>query len=277
MERSELEVKPREGTGKGVARKLRATGLIPAIFYGPKQKPVPLSVDPKALRQALHTKSGLNTLLALKSELAELNGRTVMLKEFQTHPLAGGFVHADLIEIDLNSPVRVQVPIQLTGHAAGVIQGGSLEQNLWQIEIESLPANIPDEVVVDVSSLEIGQSLHVKDVKLAEGVKILEDPEAPLATVFMPKLVVEAPVAAAVEGVPAEGEAAPAEGEAVEAGEGEKGEKAEKGKAEKPEKGKPEKAEKPAKPEKPGKGEKPAKAEKPAKGGKPGRGDRGGR
>lgn len=252
MERSELEVKPREGTGKSVARKLRAQGLIPAIFYGPKQKPVPICVDPKALRQALHTKSGLNTLLGLKSEVPELNGRTVMLKEFQTHPLQGGFIHADLIEIDLNSPVRVQVPIKLTGHAAGVVQGGSLEQNLWEIEIESLPLNIPDEVVVEVSSLEIGQSLHVKDLKVAEGVKILEDPEAPVASVFMPKLVVEAPAAAAAaEGAPAEGEAAPAEGEAAASAEAEKPEK---GKAEKPEKGeKPAKAEKPAKGEKPGK------------------------
>ena len=268
MERSELEVKPREGTGKGVARKLRARKLIPAIFYGPRQKPLPVTVDPHALRKALHTKSGLNTLLDLKSETAELNGRTVMLKEFQTHPLAGGFIHADLIEVDLSQAVKVKVPVKLTGHPAGVTQGGSLEQNLWEIEVESLPLNLPDQLLVDVTSLEIGQALHIKDLKVAEGVRMIEDAEAAVATVFMPKLVVEEPVAAA-EGVAAEG-AVPAEGEAAAAPEGEageKGEKAEKGKAEKgekPEKGKAEKG-------KPEKGEKSGRAGKPGRGDKPGK------
>ncbi len=237
MKRRELEVEIREGRGKGPARKLRRAGKIPGVFYGPERDPVSILLDPRKLQEAVDTLSGMNTILELKSSTKDLNGCTVMLKDYQEAPLESGFIHADLFAVDLNKPIRVEVPVELYGNPVGVSLGGTLDQMLWSVEVECLPLKVPDQIELDVSHLEIGHSIHVSEIKLAEEIKLLADPEAPIAAVLAPRLI--------------EKEAAPTEeAEAAEAKEG---------KAEEPEPG-----------EKPGKPEKPEEKGKPEKSGRPG-------
>jgi len=221
MERRELNVQVRDKTGKGIARKLRQTGKIPAVFYGPGTQTVPLSLERKLLYKALDTKSGLNTLIDLRCESQGINGRTVMLKDYQADPLTEEYIHADFIEVNLNKPLTVSVPLYLHGVPEGVTKGGVLEQILWEVEISTLPELIPDEFVVDVSKMEIGDTLHVSNIERGEKIEMVTPEDEAVATISVPRLAEEA----AAEAEIAEGEEAEAEEEG--ATEGEKEEKTE--------------------------------------------------
>ncbi|MDJ0849774.1 MAG: 50S ribosomal protein L25 [Myxococcota bacterium] len=216
MAENALQVEIREGTGKGVARKLRAAGRIPAVCYGKKDAAVALSVDPKVLRHLLeHSDAGMNTIISL-DVAGDLNGRMVLLRELQRDPVRGRFLHADFYTVDLEQTIEVSVPLHLTGKAAGVELGGILDQQLREIDLECLPLAIPREVEVDVSPLMLGDSLHVRDISLPEGVTLRSDPDLSIVSVVAPsKAEEEAPGAAEGE-VPEGEEAAPAEAEAAE-------------------------------------------------------------
>jgi len=204
----QLEIQVRDQRGKGAARKLRAKGQIPAVCYG-RGEPVSVSLDPRALDRLLKTSdAGMNTLIDLRGH-AGLEGRTVLLKEVQRDPVTGKALHADLYTLDLTRTVQVSVPLHLTGKATGVeLQGGILDHSLRELELECLPTAIPKELRLDVSGLEVGDSLHVRDISLPEGVVLLSDPNLSVVSVVAPA-VEEA--AAPVEGEPLEGEV-PAEG-----------------------------------------------------------------
>lgn len=186
MERPSLIAEIREKTGKGIARKLRAKGYVTAIFYGPKTESIPLSIDIKSLKQVFQTESGENVLIELD---IKRNGRVerkvVMLKDIQTDPINGDILHVDFYEIAMGEVLRIEVPINLIGKAEGTKLGGILEQISRSIEIECLPGDIPKRIDVDVSHLKIGDSIHVKDLKL-EKVKILSDPNLTIATIIPP-------------------------------------------------------------------------------------------
>jgi len=212
-----LEVEARETAGKGVARKLRAAGKIPAVLYGGGRPAVSLTLDPGRLQKLLRgSELGLNTLINLKvTDHAELDGKTVMVRELQRDPIRGSFIHADLYEVNLAETIEVEVPIHVTGKAKGVeLSGGVLDQALRELEIRCLPRAIPDEILLDVSDLEIGDSLHVRDLRLPEGVELVSDPDLSVLSVVAPvkeeDLVTEVPEE--VEAAPAEEAAAP-EGE----------------------------------------------------------------
>jgi large subunit ribosomal protein L25 len=235
-----LDVEIRSDTGKGVARKLRAAGRIPGVCYARGKQPLPVTLDPKRLERLLASSAtGINTLIDLHvAGGGDFDGRVVLVKELQRDPLSKRALHADLYAVDLEQTIQVSVPIHVTGTAPGVTNGGILDHALRELEIECLPRAIPDQVLVDVSSLDIGMSLHVRDLALPEGVKLVSDPDLSVVSVVVPAALEEEAAAAAV---PAEGEAVPAEGEAAaaaaegaapaaEAAEGEKGEKGEKGK-----------------------------------------------
>ena len=217
MAENALTVEVREHKGKGVARKLRAGGRIPAVFYGKREKSVPIAVDPIALRRLLEkSEAGMNTLINLHVEGGgDLEGKTVLIKELQREPVRGAYVHADLYAVDLEHTIEVSVPIHVTGRAAGVELGGILDHALREIELECLPLAIPKEVALDVSALEVGDSLHVRDIPLPDGVTLRSDPDLPVVSVVPPS-VSEEPTPTEEEGVEgevlAEGEA-PAEGE----------------------------------------------------------------
>lgn len=222
MEKRQLEVEVRQTRGKEAARKMRRSGKIPGVFYGPGQEPIAITLDPKKLLNAVSTSSGTNTILNLNSPSKELDGRTVMLKDYQENPTESGFIHADLLVVKMDKIIHVSVPIELTGNPAGVALGGALEQMIREVEVECLPLNTPDLIELEVSHLEIGHSIHVSEIRLAEDIKLLTDPKLPVATVLAPRLVEEEAVAEEE----AEAEEAKAEGE--EAAPGEKAEKPEK-------------------------------------------------
>jgi large subunit ribosomal protein L25 len=209
-----LSAEPRDGVGKGVNRKLRAAGRIPGVVYGKRREPQSIQLDPTALEKLLRgSGAGLNTLIDLS-----VNGRTdtVLVKELQRHPVQGAFWHVDFYQVDLTQKITVSVPIHFVGKARGVEFGGILDHPLRELEVECLPRAIPEFVEVDVSSLEIGQAIHVSELRLPEGVEVKTDPALPVASVVLPAAEVEAaPAETIVEGEAAEGEAAaaaPAEG-----------------------------------------------------------------
>jgi large subunit ribosomal protein L25 len=211
-----LNVETREGTGKGVARKLRAAGRIPGNCYG-KGSTQKVSVDPKALDRLLKSSaSGLNTLIDLKvAGGGSFDGKKVLLKELQSDPVSNELLHADFFALDLTHTIDVAVPIHATGIAVGVSMGGGIfDQVLREIHLECLPDSIPEEIVVDVTDLDIGMSLHIRDLALPEGVKLLSDGDLSVASVLAPKAAEEEVVPEEGEGATEEGADAPAEGDA---------------------------------------------------------------
>lgn len=216
MSETALVVATREGTGKSVNRKLRAAGRIPAILYGQGRESVAIALDPRALEKVLRA-GGANTLLDLTVEgRSDLGKPVALVKELQRHPIRGTILHADLYQVDLTRTVEVEVPIHLLGKPKGLDFGGLLEHTLREVKLECLPRSIPAAIEVDVSNLEIGDVVHVRDLPLPEGVSLVSDPDLGVAHVALPQAE-EAPAeAAAAEGAAAEGAAAPAAAEGAE-------------------------------------------------------------
>jgi large subunit ribosomal protein L25 len=207
IDRSTLEAKPREGSGKGPARRLRASGLVPAVVYGRHlDKPAHLAIDPKAVKTAINTPHRFNTLINLKvSGGAE---RQVLLKDYQQDPVSRAILHVDFVEVRENEQVKVNVPVVLVGKAVGTLEGGILNQVRRDIEVYALPSAIPEKIEVDVTNLKIAQALHINEVKLPAGISIKSHVNYTIAVVGVPEkeevAVVAAPVAgAAVPGAPA--------------------------------------------------------------------------
>jgi large subunit ribosomal protein L25 len=217
-----VSAKNRTETGKNVNRRLRVAGLIPGVLYGSSKKPVAVSVSPKEIGSILKSKTGENTLFDL-----ELDGsrRTVILKEFQLEPIKGSLLHADFYEVALDKLLQVNVHVELVGVPVGVkVQGGIVDWVTRELEIESLPRDIPEKITVDISNLEIGKHVRVADIQAPDKVKILTEPDIVIAHVVAPRaeeVAVVAEAAPAAEGAVAEPEVikkgkAVAEGETAE-------------------------------------------------------------
>jgi len=203
MERPVLTAEIREGVGKEKAKKLRAKGLIPAIFYGPRSQTISLVIDSKELAKALQTEAGENVLIDLDIRKgAQSNRKVVMLKDIQIDPLQRKTLHTDFYEVAMDEMVIVEVPVHLMGKPEGTKMGGILEQVRRVIQIQCFPADIPKSIDVDVSPLKIGDSIHVQDIKV-EKAKIISDTNFTIATVVPP--VVEEKVVEAVAPEAAEG------------------------------------------------------------------------
>jgi large subunit ribosomal protein L25 len=212
-----LTVETRQGVGKGVARKLRAAGRIPGVCYGKGEASLPISLDPRALRRLLERSgAGMNTLISLAVEGGgAFDGKRVLVRELQKDPVEDRYLHADLFAVDVQQVVEVSVPIHITGRAKGVEFGGILDQALRELDLECLPLAIPSEILVDVSELDVGDSLHVSDIALPEGVTLRSDPGLSVVSVVAPAKVEE--VAEVAEEVAAEEAAAVEKEEAPEA------------------------------------------------------------
>lgn len=215
MAENALEIQVRDATGKGVARKLRAAGRIPGICYGKGETAIPIDVDPVELRRLLEGgDAGMNTLIHLKGD-ASVAGKMVLVRELQRDPVRGGYLHADFYAIDAEQRVEVSVPIHIEGKPPGVEQGGILDHSLREMDLVCLPLSIPTELIADVSALDLGDSLHVRDIPLPDGVELKSDPDLSVVSVVAPKA--EEEEAPAEEGeeleAGAEGEEAAAEGE----------------------------------------------------------------
>ncbi|MFP2897721.1 50S ribosomal protein L25/general stress protein Ctc [Corallococcus sp. 4LFB] len=209
-DKSTLEAQAREGSGKGVARRLRASGQVPAVVYGKHLKaPLHISVDPKAIRTAINTPHKLNTLIQLK--LAG-NDQQVLLKDYQMDPLTRDILHADFIAVRDSDQVKVNLPVVLTGKAAGVADGGLLTQIRRNLEVWALPGAIPLQIEVDVTNLKIAEAIHVNDVKLPEGVSVKTHVNYTIAVLSAPEVAEATPAAAAAAAAPAAAKAGDAKG-----------------------------------------------------------------
>jgi large subunit ribosomal protein L25 len=204
-----LEAVERTERGKNEARRLRAKGKIPAVLYGEKLGGRPIAVDPKTLSRILHTEQGVNTLIALK--LPDGGDTRVLVKEYQLDPVTHQLLHADFYRIAMDKLVRVDVTVVPRGEPKGVKQqGGVLDLVHRQIEIECLPADIPQNIEVDVTEMMVGQSVRVRDIAANPKWKACSDPDMMLMHVIIPKVEEVAPTpeaaAAAVAAAPAEPE-----------------------------------------------------------------------
>ena len=186
-----IALERREETGKSFNRKLRQQGRAPGVVYGSGKEPVAVTFDPMVLESKLKSShAGINTLFDLRGD-ASLQDRTVMVKELQREPVMGNVVHADFFEIDMLERLHVLVPVHLSGSAPGLLEGGVIEHALRDVELACLPNAIPDELIVDVSELELGHSLHVSDIVLPEGVELVSDSELSVVSVLLPKVIEE--------------------------------------------------------------------------------------
>jgi large subunit ribosomal protein L25 len=202
LETLEIQAARRAAGNKNEARRLRRRGKIPAVLYGPKTQPVPLELDKKDFSARVAALEGSH-LVRLKSAAADLAEKVALVKAMQFHPISGDVIHADFYEVDLAARIQVRVPLRFTGKAVGVTRGGILQPNVREVEVECLPLDIPSSFNVDVSALDIGDSIHVEEIQTPEGVNLIFDSNFAVVTVVTPT-VEEAPTAAAA----AEGEAA---------------------------------------------------------------------
>ncbi|RKG99628.1 50S ribosomal protein L25/general stress protein Ctc [Corallococcus praedator] len=200
-DKSTLEASTREGSGKGAARRLRAKGQIPAVVYGKHLKtPLHISVDPKGIRTAINTPHKLNTLIQLK---LGSGGEQVLLKDYQMDPLTRDILHADFIAVRDTDQVKVNLPVVLTGKAAGVLDGGLLTQIRRNLEVWALPGAIPLQIEVDVTNLKINEAIHVNDLKLPEGVSVKTNVNYTIAVLAAPEAAEVAAPAAITSAAPA--------------------------------------------------------------------------
>jgi large subunit ribosomal protein L25 len=188
MERFIIEALPRKSGSKGSRNQMRAAGMVPAVVYGRGTEPLTISLDSRSLKKSLNTAAGSNVLLDLV--IGGENGgtkETVMIKEVQRDPLQKDFIlHADLIRISMTDKIEVQVPLNFTGEAAGVKEGGIFQVQKREIGIRCMPGDIPQVIDVPIEDLGIGDVLTVADLKLPQGIEILEDPVENLASILVP-------------------------------------------------------------------------------------------
>jgi large subunit ribosomal protein L25 len=177
---------PRPARGKNEARRLRVSGLMPAIIYGTGKDPVAVAVNPKEVNKILHSSTGHNTIfdMAVGGAAAE----PVMVVDWQYHPVKGNLMHVDLLRIDLEKPIKVSVPVQLKGESVGVkIHGGLLEVVNREVEIEVLPNEIPEFFTVDVTNLGLNQGVRAGDLALSASMRLLAPAESVLVHVTAPR------------------------------------------------------------------------------------------
>lgn len=202
MANAELNVTLREEAGKGVARRLRAQGLVPAVVYGKGFEPCTVSVEPKALDRAVSSAAGWNTLITLKGA-KPVEGKVVVLKDLKLHAIRRTMVCADFHAIDLKKKSSFMVPVVTVGTSAGEKAGALLQVLRHELEVVCLPNAVPESIEIDVTALEIGDVVHVAEVVVPEGVEIPYEANFTVLIVAGHK-----PEAEEVEGEESEGEEA---------------------------------------------------------------------
>ncbi|MFB0526526.1 MAG: 50S ribosomal protein L25 [bacterium] len=197
-----LSAQPRVDTGKGRTHQLRRQGKLPAVVYGGKDPALPIVIDEKEFLKALHTEHRENVIISLyvSGSGAAVSKKTekpvaVIIKEIQVNPVTRNLLHVDLYRISLREEIQVNVPIEIYGEAPGVEKsGGVLDHVVHEIAVKCLPTKIPDKIICDVSSLEAGETLTVKDLKIPVGVEVLDDAEKIVVSIIAPTVVEEKPV-----------------------------------------------------------------------------------
>ena len=203
MQRFALSAESRKTVGKGPARRMRAEGRIPAILYGESKEAVSLSLDRREISMLLRRHEGHHLLLDLTVTGDGGETTLAMLRETAVDPVNRTLLHADFLRVDPNKPIRTTVPLHVTGMAQGVREGGVHQHVQRELEVEALPAQIPEYIEIDISHLHIGESIHVSDIDVSgKPFSIVTERERVVSSILAPKLVLET-----VEEVPLEGEA----------------------------------------------------------------------
>jgi large subunit ribosomal protein L25 len=209
MESIKVSASRRSEGGKGVASRLRATGKIPAVAYGKQLPAQALAVTPESIKQVLVSPYGSNNVIEL-----DVDGKdklTVLLRDYQYHPVSRSLLHADFVQIHLDQPVDVEVPLELPGKPVGVVKGGTLRQVFRKLPIRALPNNIPVKIVHDVTNLDLDGHVAPKDLALPEGVSVRLPQEQTIASIVH-EIVREEETAAPAAGAAPAAAAAPAAG-----------------------------------------------------------------
>ncbi len=187
MENEQINSEVRDKTGKGEARRLRESGQIPAIFYGPKAAPTMISLNYSELEKVLRGKSAENIIFDLNiNSDKKTKPKTVMIKELQIDPVTRNFLHVDLYEIALGEAIEVNIPAVLINTPIGVTNGGILQHTIRELSVSLLPKDLVEKIEIDVSNLDIGETIHIRDVPFPPGLTPTEDEGLTVATVVAP-------------------------------------------------------------------------------------------
>ncbi len=186
MQRQKIQVEVRTSAGSRSARRMVRAGILPGVVYGPGTEPLPISVNLRELRTAMQGKPA-NAVLLEFDGVDQLKGKMAILREVQRDPVTDQPIHVDIMALEKGHKLQLTVPVHVSGRAIGLQKGGIFEQQLHSVNVEVLPKDIPEAIVVDISALDVGQSLHVREIALPEGVKVLGDENLPVATVIPPK------------------------------------------------------------------------------------------
>jgi large subunit ribosomal protein L25 len=186
LEIFDLKITQRNTFGKSSARALRRQGLVPAVLYGPKRDSLPLTISPLDLDKIYKDSGTERVILNLKIDNGGTQDVTVVVKEVQVTPVTGQYLHIDFYEISLNEEIVVNVPVEVTGRSKGVERGGFLQVVRHELEISCIPTDMPDTIEVDVTNLDIGDSIHIGDLDLGDKVRVLADTVLTVVTVVPP-------------------------------------------------------------------------------------------
>ncbi len=194
MELAELKVEMRVGSGKGAARRLRRNNRLPGVVYGPGEESIKVQVDPDEIRAAVRAHEGslpVFSVVGIK-EAEKLTGNVVQVRELQTDPISHEYLHVDLMKVDMSKQITVEVPVHFTGTARGLKMGGIMDEPVRKIDVICFPTDIPEYIEIDTTHLNIGDSIHLKDVRLPRGCSVDTNVDVTVVSVILPKRVKEA-------------------------------------------------------------------------------------
>jgi large subunit ribosomal protein L25 len=190
-------------TGKqSILTDLRTEGKVPGTFYGKKIDPVTIFVDEDELREAMNTEAGSNVMVDLVIDDSALKGKqTAMIKDLQKNPITGVIKHVDFVKVSMSEEIHATIPVTVVGESAGVKLGGVMQHSIRELNVKCLPGNMPEHYEIDVTEMNVGDSVHVKDLAVIEGVEVLNDPEEILVSIVPPAKEEEVEVTEEAEGV----------------------------------------------------------------------------
>lgn len=183
MQQKQMNIELRSKSGKGISRKLRAAEMVPGVVYGKDMDPMPVSIKYRDLQGAISGEGGVNNLITLIGG-GSLDQSMAIIADLQRDAVKGTYRHVDLHRINMTEKLRVTVPVVIKGTAIGVKEGGLLDLGHHELHVECLPNNIPDHIEIDVTALAIAHSIHVNELVLPEGVKVLENPKTPIVSIL---------------------------------------------------------------------------------------------
>lgn len=183
MQEKQLNVELRSKTGKGISRQLRMADMVPGVVYGKGMDPIAVSINHRELRAATAGEGGQNNLITLVGG-GSLDQCMAIIVDLQRDALKGTYRHVDLHRVNMTEKLRVTVPVILKGTSIGVKEGGLLDLAHHELHVECLPGNIPDHIEIDITNLAVAHSIHVNEISLPEGVKLLDNPKTPVVSVL---------------------------------------------------------------------------------------------